>query len=202
MKTNQEIQAEARQLAMLGSQFQNEQRIANASATAVAAPRVLANLTASVESPGRERRVEAAIVGGALVFRLMERETDLAGADRDERDGESSLVAASASAYDVLRTGYEMAEEDRLTAQLERFADRADPADGDSVAEVEAIVEANLLSPADRLRTKAETVDFIEGRLERSAFIAHVIERQCSRAEGYREHLVERHELKLTVGEP
>jgi hypothetical protein len=202
MKTNQEIQAEARQLAMLGSQFQNEQRIANASATAVAAPRVLANLTVSVESPGRERRVEAAIVGGALVFRLMERETDLAGADRDERDGESSLVAASASAYDVLRTGYEMAEEDRLTAQLERFADRADPADGDSVAEVEAIVEANLLSPADRLRTKAETVDFIEGRLERSAFIAHVIERQCSRAEGYREHLVERHELKLTVGEP
>lgn len=202
MKTNQEIQAEARQLMVLGSQFQNEQRIASVGATAVAVPRVLTNLPVSVESPGRERHVEAAIVGGALVFRLMERETDLAGADRDERVGESSLVAASASAYDVLRTGYEMAEEDRLTAQLERFADRADPADGDSVAEVEAIVEANLLSPADRLRTKAETVDFIEGRLERSAFIAHVIERQCSRAEGYREHLVERHELKLTVGEP
>lgn len=201
MKTKQEIQAEARQLMVLGSQFQNEQRIASVGATAVAVPRVLTNLPVSVESPGRERHVEAAIVGGALVFRLMERETDLAGADRDERDGESSLVAASASAYDVLKTGYEMAEEDRLTAQLERFSDR-DSADGESVAEVEAIVETNLLSPADRLRTKAETVDFIEGRLERSAFIAHVIERQCSRVEGYREHLVERHELKLTVGEP
>jgi hypothetical protein len=184
MKTNQEIQAEARQLMVLGSQFQNEQRIASVGATAVA----------------------AAIVGGALVFRLMERETDLVGADRDERDGESSLVAASASAYDVLRTGYEMAEEDRLTAQLERFAerseDRADTADGESVAEVETIVEADLLSPADRLRTKAEAVEFLEGRLDRRAFIAQVVERQCSRAEGYRERVVERRELKLTVGEP
>lgn len=202
MKTNQEIQAEARQLMVLGSQFQNEQRIASVGATAVAVPRLLANLPVSVESSGRERHVEAAMVGGALVFRLIERETDLMGAERDEHDGESSLVAASASAYDVLRTGYEMAEEDRLTAQLERFADRADPADGESVAEVEAIVETNLLSPADRLRTKAETVDFIEGRLARSAFIAHVIERQCARAEDHREHLVERHELKLNVGEP
>ena len=206
MKTSQEIQAEARQLAVLGGQFQNEQRIASVGATAMAVPRVLANLPVGAESPGRERHVEAAIVGGALVFRLMEREIDPAGADRDERDGESSLVAASASAYDVLRTGYEMAEEDRLTAQLESFAnrseDRADPADGESIAEVEAIVESNLLSPADRLRTKAEAVDFLEGRLERRAFIAQVIERQCSRAEGQREHLVERHELKLTVGEP
>lgn len=206
MKTNQEIHAEARQLMVLGSQFQNEQRIANIGATAVAMPRVLTSIPVSGESLGRERHVEAAIVGGALVFRLMERETDLAGVDRDERDGESSLVAASASAYDVLRTGYEMAEEERLMAQLERFVDRSedrdDSADGESVAEVEAIVETNILSPADRLRTKAETVDFLEGRLERSAFIAHVIERQCARAEGHREHLVERHVLKLTVGEP
>lgn len=206
MKTNQEIQAEARQLAVLGNHFQNEQRIANIDATAVVAPRVLVNLPINAESAGRERHVEAAIVGGALSYRLMQRETDWAGADRSERDSGRSLVAASTSAYDVLKAGYELAEEERLTVQLESFVDRnedrADPADSESVAEVEAIVEADLLSPADRLRTKAEAVEFLEGRLDRRAFIAQVVERQCSRAEGYREGLVERHELKLTVGEP
>ena len=188
---------------VLGSQFQNEQRLANA--TAVLAPRVLASLSMSPAMPGRERHVGAALVGGALVFRLMERETDALGSDREERAAEGTLVASSPSAFDVLSTGYEMAEEERLTAALERYAerseDRADPADGETVGEVEAILETKLLSPADRMRTRAEVVEFLEGRLEPSALIARNIERQSSR-EGHREHLVERNELKLTVGEP
>jgi hypothetical protein len=190
---------------VLGSQFQNEQRIANVSASAVIAPRALANLPMSPATRGRERHVEAALVGGALVFRLMERETDAPGSDRDERGAEGTLLASSPSAFDVLSTGYEMAEEERLASALERYAerseDRADPADGETVGEVEAILEAKLLTPADRMRTKAEVVEFLEGRLEPSALIARNIERQSSR-EGHSEHLVERHELKLTVGEP
>lgn len=205
MKTNQEIQAEARQLMVLGDQFQSEQRLANVSATAVTAPRVLAILPMNPATPGRERHVEAATVGGMLMFRLMERETDVLRADRGERDAEGTLLASSASAYDVLSTGYELAEEERLAAALERYVerseDRADPADGEAVAEVEEILETKILPPADRLRTKAEVVEFLEGRLEQSALIARNIERRCSR-EDYREHLVERHELKLTIGEP
>jgi hypothetical protein len=205
MKTNQEIQSEAQRLMVLGSQFQNEQRIVSGGATAVAEPRVLVNLPVDAATPGRERHVEAVLAGGALLFRLMERETDRAASDRNERDDEDSVVVSSASAYDVLRTGYELAEEERLAVALERYAerseDRADPTDGETVAEVEAILETNLLPHADRLRTKMEVVDFLEGRLEPSVFIARAIERQCSR-EGCREHLAERHELKLTIGGP
>ncbi|MBK9991873.1 MAG: hypothetical protein IPP19_14370 [Verrucomicrobia bacterium] len=205
MKTNQEIQTEARQLMALGSQFQNEQRIANASALAVAPPRVLASLPLNQAMPTRERHVEAAFVGGALVFRLMERETDVPGADGIQREAEGTLLASSPSAYDVLSTGYELAEEERLAAALERYAERSedcdDPADGETVVEVEKILETNLLPHADRLRTKAEVVEFLEGRLEPSVLIARNIERQGAR-EGYCEYLVERRELKLTIGEP
>jgi hypothetical protein len=195
MKTNQEIQAEARQLMVLGSQFQNEQRIASVGETAVAVPLVLANLPVNPALPSHERHVEAAVIGGALVFRLMEREPGFLGSDRSEREDESTLVASSPSAYD----------EERLAAALERYVERnedvANPADGETVAELERILETKLLPHADRLRTKAEVVEFLEGRLESSALIARNIERQCSR-EVYREHLVERHELKLTIGEP
>jgi len=205
MKTNQEIQAEARQLIVLVGQFQNEQRIAGLSGSVAAVSPVLANIPTSPATPGRERHVEAAMVGGALVFRLMERESDLPGSDRGERDEDGTLLASSNSVYDVLRTGYELAEEERLGAALERYAerseDRADPADGESVAEVESILETNLLPPADRLRTKAEIGEFFEGRLKSSVLIAHAVERQCSR-DGMREQRTERHELKLTIGEP
>ena len=205
MKTNQEIQAEAQRLMVLGNQFQNEKRIAGLSGSAEAVPRVLVNLPMKAEVPGRERHVEATIAGGALVYRLMERETDLSASDRGERDEDGTLVASSDSAYDVLRTGYELAEEERLGPELERYAERsenrADSADGETVAEVEAILETSLLPHSDRIRTKAEVIDFLEGRLKPSVLIAHAVERQCSR-DGLREQKAERHELKLTIGQP
>jgi len=186
----------------LGRQYQDEQRIVSASTPVTVEPRVLVNLPVNVATPGRERHVEATIAGGALLFRLMERETDRPDAERDDY---ASLIASSASAYDVLKTGYELAEEERLAAALERYAerseDRADPADGDTIAEVEAILETDLLSHTERLRTKLEVVEFLKGRLEPSVFIARAIERQCSR-EGHGEDLAERHELKLTMGGP
>ncbi len=192
MKTNQEIQTEAQELMVLGRQFQTEQRIASAHSS----PRGLMTLPLNPALPGREQQIEAAITGGVLVFRLMERDT---------RDTEGTLLASSPSAYDVLSTGYEMAEEERLAASLERYAERSeersDPADDETVAEVEAILEAKSLPFSDQLRTKVEVVEFLEGRLEPNALIARNIERQCSR-ECHREQSVERHELKLTRGEP
>lgn len=205
MKTNQDIQAEARQLMVLGSQFQNEQRSGGVGAIAAAVPRALVSLPMNPATLGRERYVEAAIADGAVIFQLMERATEIPGSGHSERDDAGTLLVSSASAYEVLHAGYELAEEERLAGALERYAerseDRADPADGETVAEVEEILETKLLPHADRLRTKAEVVEFLEGWLEPSALIARNIERQCSR-ESHREHLVERHELKLTIGEP
>lgn len=195
MKTNQEIHAEARELFARGRQFQQEQRIA------VAVPRVLTNIPLNPVAPRYERRVEAAIVGGVLIFQLVERDTDVPGAEHSSRDDADVVLASSASAYDVLRSCYQMVEEERLGAVLERYAerseDRADPADGETISEVEKILEVELLPSADRLRTEAEVVEFLEGRLERGALIARNIARQFSR-----ERQAERHELKLTIGEP
>lgn len=214
MKTKSEIQAEAQQLAILGRQYQNEQSQVIVSDAVIAMPRVLMTLPEvqlaarpvpfaegeATLAPRNVRHIEAAMEGGELVFRLMERETDFSGASDDA----PSPVMSSRSAYDVLRTGYELVEEERLAAELERFAerseDRDEPADGESVAEVEAILETNLLPHADRLRTKAEIGEFLSGRMEPSAFIANAIERQCER-EGHVVRHTQRHEIRLTIDE-
>ena len=204
MKTNQEIVAEAQQLVVSGRLLLNEKRIAASRSSAVRESRELLSLPMSTAASGRARHVEATFVDGALGFRLTERETHLLTSDRSERDEESAIIASSDSAYDVLRLGYELAEEERLAAALERYVERSedsgDPADGETVAEVEAIRETNLLSHADRLRTKAEAIEFLEGRLKPSALIAHAVERQCSR-DGV-ETQTERNEMRLTIGEP
>jgi len=214
MKTKSEIQAEAQQLTILGRQYQNEQSQVIVSDAVIAMPRVLMTLPEAqlaarpvpvaegdaALAPRNVRHIEAALEGDELVFRLMERETDFSGASDDA----PSPVMSSRSAYDVLRTGYELVEEQRLAAELERFAerseDRDEPADGESVAEVEAILETNLLPHADRLRTKAEIVEFLSGRMEPSAFIANAIERQCER-EGHVVRHTQRHEIRLTIDE-
>lgn len=214
MKTKSEIQAEAQQLTILGRQYQNEQSQLVVSDAVIAMPRMLMTLPEAqlaarpvpvaegeaTFAPRNVRHIEAALEGGELVFRLMERETDYSGAG----DEVPAPVMSSRSAYDVLRTGYELVEEERLAAELERFAerseDRDEPADGESVAEVEAILETNLLPHADRLRTKAEIVEFLSGRMKPSAFIANAIERQCER-EGHVVRRTQRHELKLTIDE-
>ncbi len=220
MKANQEIEMEAGQLMVLGRQYRDEHR-ESPGVAAMPAPRVLAWLpesrvtsyhqtepeSKSVHVHRRQRHVEAAMERGEVMLRLMERETETTGSGRIVREDAPSLVIASQSAYDVLRTGYELVEEERLGELLLPYAERAedadysDPADARAVAEVETILEANMLSAADRLRTRAEIVAFLEGRLEPSAFITRSIDRQTARA-GQHERLAERHTIKLTIDEP
>lgn len=221
MKTNQEIQSEAQRLMVLGSQYREEQRHLGTFEAAAPLPRLLARLPVSLvttahsaepESEGvhthrRERFVEAAMERGELVYRLMEQETETTGSGRVVRDVGPSVVTVGASAFDALHTGYELAEEERLGELLTPYAEsvedrqESEAPDGETVAEVEAILETSLLPHSDRIRTKAEIAEFLEGRLEPSAFIAHAIERQCARGDR-RERLTERHENKLTISEP
>ena len=214
MKTKSEIQAEAQQLTILGRRYQNDQSQVPVSDSVIAMSRVLMTLpeaqlaarpVAIAEGEAalarrNVRHIEAALEGGELVFRLMGRDTDYSGASDDA----PSPVMSSRSAYDVLRNGYELVEEERLVTELERFAerseDRDEPVNGESVAEIEAILETNLLPHADRLRTKAEIVEFLSGRVEPNELIANSIERQCGR-EDHVERRVQRHEIKLTIDE-
>jgi hypothetical protein len=194
MKTNQEIQAEARQLAVLGSQFQRENSARVVGQADFTTSRVLMTFPPNPAMPTTERRIEATLTGGTLVYHLVE---------RDAADREDTQVASSPAVYDVVSTGYELAEEERLAAELERYSERSeffsDPADDETVAVVEAILETKSLRHADQLRTKAEVVEFLEGRLEVNALIERNIQRQCAR-ESCREVITARH--VLTVGEP
>jgi hypothetical protein len=223
MKTNQELQTEALRLMGLGRQYREEQRRAHVgvSAASVVAPRVLARLpesrvttaheaepeSESVHTHRRERYIEAGMETDELVFRLMEQETEATGSGRLVREGAPFLVMVSESAFDPLRAGYDLIEEERLGESLAPYAERCEDrvdgecVEGEAVAEVEAILETDLLPIADRLRTKVEIAEFLEGRLEPSVFIAHAVERQCWR-DCRRERMAERHEIKLTIDEP
>lgn len=205
MKTNQEIKSEAQQLTLLGRQFQNEQRLASVGTVLVAAPRALMHFSANPISSGVERRVDVAMDDGAVVFRLMETGANDLDSQQDKDAGEGTLILSSSEASDVLSAGYVLAEGERLASALEPYAELseqcADPADDETVAEVETILEAEHLSPADRMRTRAEVVGFLEGRIKPSVLIGRAIERQCAR-EVFREAMIERHEMKLTIGEP
>ena len=221
MKTAQEIEAEAQRLMVLGRRYRDEQREASASAVAVPLPRVLERLPGSFRTtqpeaqpvseslitPRRERSIEAAMERGLVVYRLVEQEAVMAGSGQIGRDSVPSIVMSSRSALDVLQAGYEVVEEERLASLLARYAggrevgDDSGPVDGEAVAELEAILETDLLPHADRLRTKAEIVEFLEGRLEASAFITCAISRHWAR-NCRRETQAERHEMKLTIDEP
>jgi hypothetical protein len=140
-----------------------------------------------------------------LLYRLVEREPEPVAGSVGTAATESSLavVAVSSSAFDVLRTGYELAEEERLAEQLAPFADSDE--DGDhgetTAAELDSILESELLPPSDRLRTKAEIGAFLSGELEAGDLIARTIARQCAR-EGGGEAQHVRHEFRLTIDEP
>lgn len=205
MKTNLVIKSEAQQLTLLGHQFQNEQRLALVGTVLVSAPRALMHFPTNPMTPGVKRRVDVAMDDGAVVFRLMETGANDLDSQHDKDAGEGTLILSSPEASDVLSAGYVLAEEERLASALEPYAElseqSADPADDETVAEVETILEAEHLSSADRMRTRAEVAGFLEGRIKPSVLIGRAIERQCAR-EVFREAMIERHEMKLTIGEP
>ena len=218
MKTNEEIQREAQRMVVLGRSYRDEHR--GTAGEGVPLPRVLVQLPdvqvtrkAETGSPAsesqlvtRHRHIEAAFEDDALIFRLMERETATGDAATMVRASEPTEVMVSRSGFDLLHAGYEMVEEDRLFERLAPYAERIEkrdernPVDEREVSEVEAVLEAHLLAPSDRLRMKADVVEFLEGRLEAGVFIAHAIDRLCAR-EGQRLGHAQHHELKLTINE-
>jgi hypothetical protein len=183
MKTDEEIRAEAVRLEQLAQRW-----IATAWTTVPAT--TLAVLSESrIGSAERVHprllRVEIARDGDDPEFLLVEDEARSSGAGDSS---ESSLILTrSDSAYDVLRDGYEALEEERLAEFLTPIANRnevegaLEEADPDLIEEIETFVEADQLLPSARIRTRADIVEFLEGRLSPSEFIAAAIERQGPR---------------------
>ncbi len=216
MKTNEEIQHEAQRMIDLGRQYREQHRAAGGEVAPL--PRVLVQLpdvqvsrpagnAAEVRVVTRQRHIEAAMTDDGLIYRLMERETDLGAVSAPGAQAEASEVMVSRAGFDLLHAGYEMVEEDRLFELLTPYSERAEnrsdgeTADDREVAEVETILETHLLPASDRLRTKAEIFEYLEGRLEPGVFIAHAIDRLCAR-EGQCQAQAQRHAIRLTIDEP
>lgn len=216
MKTIQEIQVEARRLTTLGLQYQTELMLMASRHLAGARPRTVLRfedprslsqwtprfLGNDSLAPSTERSIDVALDRSELVFHLMEREAGFM--DFGQHDETGYAICTSRSAFDVLRVGYELVEEDRLAAALEPYAERSEecvePADDVTVSELEAVLEAGRLRYSDRLRTKAEIVEFLEGRLEASVFIGNVVNRQSAR-DVPRERVTVRRGISLTIDE-
>jgi hypothetical protein len=211
MKSHRDIQNEAERLVVLGRAYRAERR-AHAGEAIVTLPRVVGRLpdsqvtiargedaSAGATHRRRERHIEADIEHDELLFRLVERETELASDGRALREAAPEAVMVSRSGFDLLLGGYELVEEERLAEALAPYADRDDTkADAEAIAEVESILETSSLPVADRMRAKAEIIDFLEGRLEPGEFIEHAIDRQrlgevCAERES------QRAEMRLTI---
>jgi hypothetical protein len=160
-------------------------------------------MPASPASPGYQRQFEAVIINDTVAFQLIERAIDLHEDSRGKR--QDMLIAFGPMAYDILSTGYDMAEEDQLGYKLEQYSEQSEKStafvESDLIVEVEEILEAKFLSPAERLRTKIEIGEFLEGRLEPNVLIARCIQRQRLR-ENCQEHLGERQDVRVTIGQP
>lgn len=212
MRPHREIQQEAEKLVWLGREYLAERRAMPPDGAVVGMPRTLARLpdsfvtassSAQSESPDtrqhhRQRHIEADIEKDELLFRLIERENDIGFDGRVVREGQPEAVMFSRSGFDLLMAGYELVEEERLGEALAPYADRDDSARGEAdpqaVAEVEEILESSSLPVSDRMRAKAEIVEFLEGRLEANEFIQHAIDRQR-----LREVCAERQELRAEM---
>jgi len=212
MKTHQQIQAEANQVAILGQQFRDAQIAGGAGLNTIAESPALVNFPTSSSAgegapgahiPRAERFVDAVMERPNLLYRLVEREPEPVAGSFGPVATERSLavVAVSSSAFDVLRTGYELAEEERLAERLAPYDERDEGGDREErTAALESILESELLPLADRLRTKAEIGAVLDGELEAGDLIARTIARQYAR-EGRGEAQHVRHEVRLTIDE-
>ncbi len=183
MKPDEQIREEASRLEQLAQRW-----IATAGTAASAAPLAVlseSRLGAAGHAARRGLRIEVERSGDDPEFLLVEDEPRVSrGADATDSP---LILTRSDSAYDVLRDGYEAIEEYRLADFLTPIANRSeiagglDEADPELVEEIETFMEADRLSPSARLRTRADIVEFLGGRLSPSDFISAAIERHGPR---------------------
>lgn len=194
MKTHQELLIEARRMEALGSAYADDYQRAIAANDSLAARVVMTfsrdrtRIESLRESQERassfhiHRWIEAAMIDGALEYRLLQME------DRDDGVSvEPEFVLGSDSAFDVLAEGYELEESERLGEVLAPFMERieadgvADTIEPSAVEEIEQIVRAGELTPGERMHAKADIVAFLEGQLGPSEFISAVVGRHRRR---------------------
>lgn len=127
------------------------------------------------------RHIEIAVADGLPFFALVEskRVTDSLG--RELRRSAPRIVSVSDKGFEIVRDGYLRLDGDRVAEQLDRVMDRLRLAgsrlenDPDVLTK---ITEGLTLSPAGRMRFKADAHAFAEGRLGAGDFVRRTVESQ------------------------
>ncbi|ACB74486.1 hypothetical protein [Opitutus terrae] len=224
MKTHHEIQVEAQQIDAVTRRQLDEWRQRNADALLSAeslsrpATRVLFSFPLSRRTNHRSnggvtephtqltwRWIEGGFGRDQPEYYLVEEwaETTPTRGIVDQVD--AFVDSTSDSVEELLFEGYKQVEEDALAERLTPVINRLeeDPsADAAlaAIADIESIFDAPNLSPAERIRTKAEIRAFLAGRMDAIDFIDAVIERQYHR-EPARETMAEHRGQRLLIGE-
>jgi len=194
MKTRNEILVDAQRIEALGRQLGDHYRgVIGDGAESLHASRVLvrypeSRFTGVDVVRTRERWIEARVVDGVVNYQLREVERKMNVSGVFVHDHGPAVLMASASAFDVLNDAEERTENERLGEALAPFMaqkenDSAESTNPTIVKEIEGVVGAGDLPPSLRIRTKAEIVDFLAGRLTPSEFITNAIQRQRWREE-------------------
>jgi hypothetical protein len=183
MKPDEQIREEAVRLEQLARSW-----IATAGTAPSAAPLAVlseVHLGDAGNVAHRGLRIEVERSGDDPEFLLVEDEARVV--EGPDASDSPLILTRSDSAYDVLRDGYEAIEEDRLAdfltpiANREEIAGSLEEADPELVEEIETFMEVDQLSPSVRMRTRADIVEFLGGRLGPSDFISAAIQRQGPR---------------------
>jgi hypothetical protein len=221
MKSHSEILMESRRIEQLGAKFAEDRRRAIAEMMRpMTGPRIVMTFPDSIVANREEaeddelrttitrrRWIEAGWDDGAVVYRLIEDETETAPWGEVVRESGPSYVLGSDSAFDALVEGYELNEQERLGRLLTPYAERGETGellgtvDPSLVREVELIIGSDDFPVASRIAAKAGIVAFLEGRIDASEFIGAAISRGLHRnlgAESIERHVGER----ITIDQP
>ncbi len=152
------------------------------------------------------REIEVALDSEPAEYRLREERFELMTADRVVAIFGPYVAMVGDSVRGMLEEGYERNAQDEMMERLFPILDSLDERENNEVtpeeiAEVEKRLELPSLSPAARLRARAEIVDFLDGRLQAGDFIAHVMDWH-SVGQSERETVAERRDIRILMDEP
>jgi len=181
MKPDSEIQDEAERLERLAREWIVAGRAQPEPVTLAVLPERRAAVTTV---PHRVLRIAVVRDDDDPEFLLLQDDPD---PSRAAEQSSPLVLTRGDSAYDVLRDGYEVREEERLAEFLTPIADQIgaegtiEDANPELVEEIATALEAATLAPSVQLRARADIVEFLEGRLSPSDLISAAIERQANR---------------------
>jgi hypothetical protein len=127
------------------------------------------------------RHIEIAVADGLPFFALVESERVTDSLGRELRRASPRIVSVSDKGFEIVRDGYLRLDGDRVAERLDRVMERLRLAgsrlenDPDVLTK---ITEGLTLSPAGRMRFKADAHAFAEGRLGAGEFVRRTVESQ------------------------